>query len=84
MLVSGDTVYAASSRPEGKVYALDAHTGRRLWRTTTGPVGAPLALVDGMLVAETQRGEVFGLDPRDGTVRWRRSSGVSRIPAVRR
>ena len=57
-------------------------TGRRLWRTTTGPVGAPLALVDGMLVAETQRGEVLGLDPATGAVRWRRTVGVARIPAV--
>lgn len=82
VLVVGDTVYAASGRPEGKVYALDAHTGRRLWRTTTGTVSAPLALVDGILVAETQRGEVFGLDPVAGTVRWRRIVGFSRIPAV--
>jgi outer membrane protein assembly factor BamB len=82
VLVVGDTVYAASGRPEGKVYALDAHTGRRLWRTTTGTVSAPLALVDGILVAETQRGEVFGLDPAAGTVRWRRIVGFSRIPAV--
>jgi outer membrane protein assembly factor BamB len=82
VLVAGDTVYAASGRPEGKVYALDAHTGRRLWRTTTGTVSAPLALVDGILVAETQRGEVLGLDPAAGTVRWRRLVGFSRIPAV--
>jgi outer membrane protein assembly factor BamB len=82
VLVVGDTVYAASGRPEGKVYALDAHTGRRLWRTTTGTVSAPLALVDGVLVAETQRGEVFGLDPAAGTVRWRRIVGFARIPAV--
>ena len=32
VLVGGDTVYAASGRPEGKVYALDAHTGREVWR----------------------------------------------------
>jgi outer membrane protein assembly factor BamB len=82
VLVVGDTVYAASGRPEGKVYALDAHTGDRLWRTSTGTVSAPLALVDGVLVAETQRGDVFGLDPAAGTVRWRRTVGFSRIPAV--
>ena len=82
VLVLGDTVYAASGRPEGRVYALDAHTGHRLWRTTTGTVSAPLALVDGTLVAETQRGEVFGLDPAAGTVRWRRMVGFSRVPAV--
>jgi outer membrane protein assembly factor BamB len=82
VLVVGDTVYAASGRPEGKVYALDAHTGHRLWRAKTGTVSAPLALVDGTLVALTQRGEVIGLDPAAGTVRWRRIVGFSRIPAV--
>ncbi len=82
VLVQGDTVYAASSRPEGKVYALDAKTGRRFWRTTTGAVGAPLALVGGLVIAETQRGDIVGLDPRAGTVKWRRRLGVSRIPAV--
>lgn len=82
VLVVGDTVYAASGRPEGKVYALDAHTGHRLWRANTGTVTAPLALVQGILVAETQRGDVLGLDPAAGTVRWRRLVGFSRIPAV--
>ena len=55
-----------------------------LWRTTTGPVSAPLALVDGMLVAETQRGEMFGLDPAAGTVRWRRTVGLRPHPGGRR
>jgi eukaryotic-like serine/threonine-protein kinase len=82
VLVEADTVYAASSRPEGKVYALNARTGRRLWRTSTGPVGAPLTLVGGLVIAETQRGVVVALDSRSGTVRWRRRVGVSRIPAV--
>jgi outer membrane protein assembly factor BamB len=41
-----------------------------------------MALVDGILVAETQRGDVFGLDPAGGPVRWRRMVGFSRIPAV--
>ncbi len=82
VLVVGDTVYAASGRPEGKLYALDAHTGQRLWRSKTGTISAPLALVDGTLVAETQRGEVLGLDPVAGTVRWRRIVGFSRIPAI--
>ena len=82
VLVSGDTVYAASSRPQGGVYALDARTGQRIWRTSTEPVGAPLALVHGVLVAETQEGEVVGLDPGEGTVRWRRKLGAARIAAV--
>jgi outer membrane protein assembly factor BamB len=38
--------------------------------------------VDGVLVAQTQRGEVLGLDPANGRVRWRRQAGVSRVAAV--
>jgi outer membrane protein assembly factor BamB len=82
VLVLGDTVYAASARPEGRLYALDAATGRRFWRARIGPVSAPLALVGGTLVASTLQGQVVGVDPVDGTVRWRRKVGVARIPAV--
>jgi outer membrane protein assembly factor BamB len=80
--VSGDTVFAASARPEGKVYALRRTTGKQIWRISTNPVGAPLALIDGYLVALTQRGEVLGLDPRRGKVLWRRRVGVSRTAAA--
>ncbi len=79
VLVSGDTVYAASSRPQGRVYALDRATGRRLWRQKTGPVGAPLALAGGTIVVATQRGEVFGLAQATGEERWRQRLGTSRV-----
>ena len=82
VLVAGDTIYAASSRPEGMVYALEGRTGHRIWRTRTGAIGAPLALVHGVLVAETQQGEIVGLDPAQGKVRWRRKLGVARIPGA--
>jgi len=82
VVVAGDTVFAATSRPEGKVSALDGKTGRHVWRTTTGPVNAPLSLIGNILVAENQKGEILGLDARTGDVRWRRRLGVSRIPAV--
>jgi outer membrane protein assembly factor BamB len=82
VLLSGDTVYAASSRPEGKIYALRRSDGKQIWRATTSPIGAPLALVGGVLVAQTQRGEVLGVDPTTGKVRWRRRGGVARAPAA--
>ncbi|HMH56067.1 MAG TPA: PQQ-binding-like beta-propeller repeat protein, partial [Gemmatimonadales bacterium] len=47
VLLAGDTVYAATSRPEGRVYALARFTGKQIWWTSTNPIGAPLALVDG-------------------------------------
>jgi outer membrane protein assembly factor BamB len=82
VLVSGDTVFAASSRPEGRVYSLDRATGQRHWRAKTGPVGAPLALVDSILLVPAQRGQLLGLDPSDGSILWRRSMGMARIAPV--
>ncbi len=82
VLVSGDTVFVASSRPEGRVYSLDRATGQRYWRAKTGPVGAPLALVDGILLVPAQRGQLFGLNPSDGSLRWKRRMGMARIAPV--
>lgn len=82
VLVSGDTVYAATSRPEGKVFALDRLTGRRYWQTSTGPVGAPLFLWADVLIAPTQRGELLGLNPATGAINWRRRIGTARVAAV--
>jgi outer membrane protein assembly factor BamB len=82
VLVSGDTVFAASSRPEGRLYALDRSTGKRLWRSKTGPVGAPLALVGGTLVVSAQRGHLLGVQPTDGSIRWRRRMAMARVAPV--
>ena len=82
VLLAGDTIYAATSRPQGAVYALARGTGKRLWRTSLDAVGAPLALANGVLVAETQEGHIVGLDPASGTVRWHRRLGSARIPAL--
>jgi outer membrane protein assembly factor BamB len=82
VILAGDTLYAASSRPQGRVQALRRVNGKQIWKLSTPPIGAPLALIDGVLVAQTQRGEVLGIDPAKGEVRWRRRVGVSRTAAV--
>ncbi len=82
VLVSGDTLFVASSRPGGRVYALDRGNGKRHWRTKTGPVSAPLALVNGTLVVAAQRGRLLGLVPSDGSIRWERKMGMARIAPV--
>jgi eukaryotic-like serine/threonine-protein kinase len=82
VLVAGDTVFAASSRPEGRVSALRRRNGKQIWRRSTAPIGAPLALVHGLLVAQTQRGEVLAIDPVQGTIRWRRKLGIARTAAA--
>jgi eukaryotic-like serine/threonine-protein kinase len=82
VLVAGDTVFAASSRPAGRVYALRRSDGKPIWHTDTSPIAAPLAMVGGVLVAETQRGEVLALDPGSGRIRWRHRVGVCRVAAA--
>ena len=82
VVVGGDTVFAATTRPEGKVSALEGKRGQRVWRTTTGPVNAPRALIGTTLVVENQKGDVFALNAATGDIRWRRKLGVARIPAV--
>jgi outer membrane protein assembly factor BamB len=82
VLVSGDTVFAASSRPDGQVYALARDDGKRLWRSKTGAVGAPLALSAGTLIVPVQRGALLGLSPADGSIRWRVPMTMSRVPPV--
>jgi len=81
LILSGDTLYVGTSRPDGRVYALDRHSGKQLWRVATGPVGAPLSLASGVLVAESQSGEVYGIDPASGAVRWHPRLGVARVAA---
>jgi len=82
VLLSGDTIYVATSRPGGQVQALRRGDGKRIWRASVGPIATPLALIGGVLIAETQRGDVVALDPATGKIRWRRRVGVARTPAA--
>jgi outer membrane protein assembly factor BamB len=82
VLVAGDTVFAASSRPQGRIVALRRGNGKQIWRSSTPAIGAPLALIENVLVAPTQRGEILALDPATGRILWRRRLGVTRTAAV--
>jgi serine/threonine-protein kinase len=82
VLLAGDTVFAATSRPEGRVYALRRASGKQIWFKSLSPIGAPLALFDRVIVVQTQHGEVLALDPMTGRIEWRRRVGVSRVAAA--
>jgi outer membrane protein assembly factor BamB len=82
VVLAGDTVFAASSRPQGAVAALRRSNGKQIWRRSTPPVGAPLTLAHGLLVAQTQRGEILGIDPAQGKIQWRRRLGIARTAAA--
>jgi eukaryotic-like serine/threonine-protein kinase len=82
VLASANVVYAASSRPQGRIVALRGDSGKQLWRVSVDPIAAPLALVNEVLIAESQQGVVMALDPNTGKIHWHRHVGTARVPAV--
>lgn len=68
-VVAGGRVYVGSR--DGNLYALDAATGRVLWRAAGGDVisGAP-AVAGGAVVFGSYDGHVRAVAARDGKLRW--------------
>lgn len=79
----GDRIYAAGR--SGEVVAVQAATGRRLWRTRTELelTGGP-GVGFGLVVVASTNGEVIALDAASGERRWQVSIGseVLSAPAV--
>lgn len=68
---TGDTVFAASDRPDGSVQAMHRGTGDVVWRRRhTGRIALPLLLTDSLVVAAPSTGNVLALDRARGKVRW--------------
>lgn len=76
------SVYVASVRPESNLLSLDAATGRKRWSTRIPEPSGPVALVNGILLVPTRRGDLIAVTPRDGVIRWRRRIGYARSGAV--
>ena len=79
VLLRDSVLYVATSRPDGKVHALDATTGRTRWRSSAGDISTSLAIAGGAVGAINRRGELVALDLDRGALRWRRRIGVSRL-----
>jgi outer membrane protein assembly factor BamB len=80
VLFDGTKVYAATSRPDGKVRAFDPLSGNKLWETQTGYVEAPLALVNSTIVVLTQTRGAYGLGSGSGKVLWHLPLRSSAVP----
>jgi outer membrane protein assembly factor BamB len=80
VLFDGTKVYAATSRPDGKVRAFDPLSGNKLWETQTGYVEAPLALVNSTIVVLTQTRGAYGLGSGGGKVLWHLPLRSSAVP----
>jgi outer membrane protein assembly factor BamB len=69
-LVSEGTVYIGDST--GRIYALDARTGRTRWSRKTGSaVKGGLALSSGRLFVGSYDHHLYAFDARTGALRWR-------------
>lgn len=78
----GDRIYAATDRPSGRVYAFARVSGNQLWDTRTGDIHAPLALIEGQIIALNREGLAIALDAESGQVRWRRAVRSTRVPPL--
>ena len=57
---------------DGSIYAVQAATGRQLWkRATKGPVPSTPAIAGDLLYATSYDGHLYSLDLRNGAVRWK-------------
>ena len=69
-LLLGNRLYVGDWR--GDVWALDARTGRTIWRTRTGgAVKGAVAAAGGRLYVGSYDGHVYCLSPESGKVLWR-------------
>jgi outer membrane protein assembly factor BamB len=66
-VVDGDRVYAGS--PAGRIAALEAASGERIWTATEGAM-SPVWPVGGSVFAVTDLGQLVRLDAGDGSVIW--------------
>jgi len=82
VLLGGDRIFAATDRPSGRVYAFARASGNQLWDTRTGDIHAPLALVEGTIIALSREGLAIALDAETGKVRWRRPVRSTAVPPV--
>lgn len=75
-IVARGVIYVPDAR--GAVTALEAASGRELWRVRVAtpeedgtPLGGGVAFADGILYATTGYGEILALDPANGGLIWR-------------
>jgi len=84
--VAGGRVFCGSF--DGKVYALDAATGRELWEVKTKTPGVPwnsvqgsCAVMDGLVYVGSRSCFTYAIDAATGEVRWRHSHEGNWVPS---
>ena len=76
-VMAGNTLYFGSD--DGNVYAVDAASGRQVWkRATKGPVPATPAVADGTVYVGSYDGRFYALSAETGSMRWKFTTGGER------
>lgn len=74
-LLSGRTLYTGSA--SGELYALEAATGKLLWRfASEGVIRSRPALFGNTLVAASWDGNIYGIDAASGEKQWQFATGA--------
>jgi outer membrane protein assembly factor BamB len=73
-VVEGDVLYAAGDG--GDVLAIDAKTGRKIWKADVDlPLSAGPGVGEGLVLVGSPDGDLVALDAAQGTERWRTTLG---------
>jgi outer membrane protein assembly factor BamB len=73
-VVEGDVLYAAGDG--GDVLAIDAKTGRKIWKVDVDlPLSAGPGVGEGLVLVGSPDGDLVALDAAQGTERWRTTLG---------
>jgi len=73
--VSADQATVFTAREDGKMYALDAHTGATSWSSTPAAgdelAGSPVLASNGILYMMGSQGHVYAMSEQDGALLWK-------------
>lgn len=75
-------VYAATDLPEGRLRAWTEVAGNEVWTHSIGPVNAPLAIVNNLLLVHTRQGSTLAFDPVTGDPRWHTHTSPGLVAAI--
>jgi outer membrane protein assembly factor BamB len=76
-VMQGEVVFFGSD--DGNVYAVDAASGRQLWKhATRGPVAASPAVEGDTVYVGSYDGHFYALNARTGALRWKFATGGER------
>ena len=79
VLLDDSVLYLATHRPQGRILAVNAETGVRLWESGTGEATTGVGTAGDLVAIVNRRGQLVALDGRSGRQRWVRRVGLSRV-----